>query len=54
MFKKRLASNRYRSIVLARGGCWWIYEYLFAKQGRANIDDGELKAFRAWLRPTRT
>lgn len=47
VFKKRLAGNRYRSIVLARGGDWWIYEYLFAKQDRANIDDDELKAFRS-------
>lgn len=47
VFKKRLAGDRYRSIVLARGGRWWIYEYLFAKQDRANIDDGELKTFRA-------
>ncbi len=46
VFKKRLAGNRNRSIVLARGGRWWVYEYLFAKQDRANIDDDELKAFR--------
>lgn len=47
VFKKRLAGNRQRSIVLARGARWWVYEYLFAKQDRANIDDAELKAFRA-------
>ncbi len=47
VFKKRLAGNRHRSIILARGARWWIYEYLFAKQDRANIDDHELKAFRA-------
>lgn len=46
VFKKRLSGNRYRSIVLARGGDWWVYEYLFAKQDRANIADDELKAFR--------
>lgn len=46
VFKKRLAKNQYRSIILARGGDWWVYEYLFAKQDRANIEDEELKAFR--------
>ena len=47
VFKKRLGGNRHGSIVLARGGERWVYEYLFAKQDRANIDDAELKAFRA-------
>lgn len=46
MFKKRLSNNQYRSIVLARGGNYWVYEYLFAKRDRANIDEDELKAFR--------
>lgn len=46
MFKKRLAGNRYRSILLAKGGAFWVYSYLFAKKDRDNIDDGELKAFR--------
>jgi hypothetical protein len=46
VFKKRLSNNQYRSIVLARGQGFWVYEYLFAKQDRANIDDDELKAFR--------
>lgn len=46
VFKKRLAGNRYRSILLAKGGAFWVYSYLFAKKDRNNIDDGELKAFR--------
>ena len=46
VFKKRLADNRYRSIILARGGDFWVYTYLFAKQDRANIDTDELKVFR--------
>lgn len=46
VFKKRLSSNQYRSIILARGGDFWVYQYLFAKQDRANIDDDELAAFR--------
>lgn len=46
VFKKRLSNNQYRSIILARGGDFWIYQFLFAKQDRANIDDEELLAFR--------
>ncbi len=44
VYKKR--KNQYRSIILARAGSFWIYEYLFAKQYRANIDDDELVEFR--------
>ena len=47
VFKKRLNDNRHRSIILAKGGRYWIYEYLFAKQDRDNIDADEIKAFRA-------
>lgn len=46
VFKKRLGKNQYRSIVLARAGHYWVYEYLFAKQDRANIEDRELADFR--------
>lgn len=46
VFKKRLDRNRHRSIILAKGGRYWIYEYLFAKKDRANIDDKELSDFR--------
>jgi hypothetical protein len=46
VFKKRLADNRHRAIILARGGRCWVYQYLFAKQDRANIDADELRAFR--------
>jgi len=45
-FKKRLNKNMYRAIILARGGRHWVYEYLFAKQDRDNIEDDELAAFR--------
>jgi hypothetical protein len=47
VFKKRLGKNQYRSLILAKGGRYWVYTYLFAKQNRANIDDDELTAFRA-------
>ena len=46
VFKKRLRKNQYRSIILANAGSFWVYEYLFAKQDRANIDDDELIEFR--------
>lgn len=46
VFKKRLSKNMHRSIVLAKGGRYWIYEYLFAKRDRANIEDDELEDFR--------
>lgn len=46
VFKKRLNRNDHRSIVLAKGGRFWVYAYLFAKKDRANIGDGELGALR--------
>lgn len=46
VYKKRLRKNQYRSIILAKAGTFWIYEYLFAKQDRANIDGDELIEFR--------
>lgn len=50
VYKKRLRKNQYRSIILARVGNVWVYEYLFAKQDRANIDDDELVEFRKLAR----
>lgn len=46
VFKKRLQENRYRSIILAKAGQYWIYVYLFAKKDRDNIDDDELSYFK--------
>ena len=46
VFKKRLNKNMHRTIILAKGGRYWIYEYLFAKKDQANIEDGELEDFR--------
>lgn len=46
VFKKRLNKNMHRSIILAKAGQFWVYEYLFAKKDRANIDDDELVGFR--------
>ena len=50
VYKKRLRKNQYRSILIAKTETFWIYEYLFAKQDRANIDDDELAAFRKLAR----
>lgn len=36
----------HRSIILAKGGKHWVYQYLFAKKDRENIDDNELEYFR--------
>lgn len=47
VFKKRLGKNLYRSIVVAKGREGWVFEYLFAKQDRANIEDSELAKFRS-------
>ena len=46
VFKKRLNKNMHRSIILAKGGRYWIYEFLFAKKDQANIDDDDLNDFR--------
>ena len=46
VFKKRLNSNLHRSIILAKGGKYWVYEYLFAKKDRPSIENDELIAFR--------
>ena len=46
VYKKRLDKNRYRSIIVAKSGPLWIYEYLFAKKDRDNIAADELDAFR--------
>jgi hypothetical protein len=46
VFKKRLDKNRSRAIILAKAGRRWIYEYVFAKKDRDDIDDEELIRFR--------
>jgi hypothetical protein len=46
VFKKRLDKNRSRSIILAKGGRYWVYEYLFAKKDRDNIEDSDLAKLR--------
>ena len=46
VFKKRLNKNLHRSIIIAKGGKYWVYAYLFAKKDRENIDEKELADFR--------
>ena len=46
VYKKRLGKNLYRSIIVAKGGRYWVYAYLFAKSKRANIGDDELVEYR--------
>ncbi|KGF65518.1 MULTISPECIES: type II toxin-antitoxin system RelE/ParE family toxin [Pseudomonas] len=46
VWKKRLNNNRHRSIILAKGRFYWIYQFVFAKQTQSNISKQELLAFR--------
>lgn len=46
VYKKKLNKNQHRSIILAKGREYWIYEYLFAKKAQDNMDDAELEMFR--------
>lgn len=46
VFKKRLNNNLHRSIILSKSGHYWVFEYLFAKNKRDNIEDDELEQFR--------
>ncbi|MGH9562699.1 MAG: type II toxin-antitoxin system RelE/ParE family toxin, partial [Terracidiphilus sp.] len=41
VFKKRIGKNLFRSIIVAKGGTYWVYAYLFAKKDRANISTRE-------------
>jgi hypothetical protein len=36
----------HRSIIVAKGGKYWVYAALFAKKDRANIEDNELEILR--------
>lgn len=46
VYKKRVSNNQYRSIILAHAGNFWIYEFLFSKQDKSNLEDFELRSFR--------
>jgi hypothetical protein len=46
VYKKRLNENRHRSIIVAKGKNYWIYEFLFAKKDVDNINEQELENFK--------
>ncbi|WP_434656275.1 type II toxin-antitoxin system RelE/ParE family toxin [Pseudomonas sp. R3-56] len=46
VWKKRLNENRHRSIILAKGRSYWVYQFLFAKKDQGNITEKELAAFK--------
>ena len=48
VFKKRLGKNLYRSSIVAKGGRFWVYAYLFAKKDRANIEHDDLARLRGY------
>lgn len=46
VWKKRLNNNRHRSIVLAKGGEYWVYQFIYAKKDQSSISQAELIGFR--------
>ena len=42
VWKNRLNSNRHRSIVLAKGSRYWVYQFLYAKKDQSNITPRQL------------
>jgi hypothetical protein len=46
VFKKRLNKNAHRSLLLAKGGTVWVYQFLFAKKDADNIGDDDLVALK--------
>jgi hypothetical protein len=40
VYKQRMNDNKYRSIVLAKGGEHWVFTYLFAKKGQGQHRSG--------------
>ena len=46
VWKKRLNENRHRSIILAKGRSYWVYQFLFAKKDQDNITKNELAVFK--------
>ena len=47
VFKKRLNKNMHRGALSWQNfGTSWLYQYLFARKDRANIDGDELREFR--------
>lgn len=48
VWKKRLNQNRHRSIILAKGRHYWVYQLLFAKKIKATLRRANLFGFDHW------
>lgn len=46
VYKKRLNANQHRAIILSKLDQWVVFEFLYAKKDKSNLDPDELKAFR--------
>lgn len=46
VYKKRLNANQHRAIILSKLEQWVVFEFLYAKKDKSNLDPDELKAFR--------
>jgi hypothetical protein len=46
VWKKRLNANRHRSIILAKGSRFWVYQFLYAKKDQSNIGPEQLTDLR--------
>jgi hypothetical protein len=46
VWKKRLNANRHRSIILAKGSRFWVYQFLYAKKDQSNIGPKQLTDLR--------
>lgn len=51
VWKKRLNENRHRSIILAKGRSYWVYQFLFAKKDQDNITEKSWPRLRCLLMP---
>jgi len=59
VFKKRLNKNMYRSIILAKFGRYWLYQYLSQRKIARTSTTMNSRRFACWLkifkaRPTQT
>lgn len=40
----------HRSIIIAKGGEYWVYTYLYAKNRKANISDDDVVRLRGYAK----
>jgi len=48
VFKKRLNDNLHRSIILAKGGKYWVFEYLFPRRSDQTLKTMNYLRFACW------